>query len=235
MLKGMRCIVTAGPTYEPLDSVRRLTNFSSGRLGSELANHLTGRGHEVLLLLGEQATCQVDQQAARVLAFGTTASLREQLSSFAGGAMDAVFHAAAVSDFTFGKIWHRSAEGELIEVRGGKISTREGRLMAELVPTPKIISELRGWFPRALLVGWKYEVEGDRTAVLRLAQTQISECRTDASVANGLAYGTGFGLVHKDGLHEEFADRPRLFEALEFLLVSRQPLKRPAAGSARPG
>ena len=37
----MRCIVTAGPTYEPLDEVRRLTNFSTGRLGIELANFLT--------------------------------------------------------------------------------------------------------------------------------------------------------------------------------------------------
>ena len=36
----MNCIVTCGPTYEPLDEVRRLTNFSTGRLGTELANYL---------------------------------------------------------------------------------------------------------------------------------------------------------------------------------------------------
>ena len=40
----MKCIVTAGPTYEPLDKVRRLTNFSTGQLGTELANHLAGQG-----------------------------------------------------------------------------------------------------------------------------------------------------------------------------------------------
>ena len=45
----MNCIVTAGPTYEPLDEVRRLTNSSTGRLGSELANYLTARGHRVTL------------------------------------------------------------------------------------------------------------------------------------------------------------------------------------------
>jgi len=39
----MNCIVTAGPTYEPLDDVRRLTNFSTGRLGTELANFLAAR------------------------------------------------------------------------------------------------------------------------------------------------------------------------------------------------
>jgi phosphopantothenoylcysteine decarboxylase/phosphopantothenate--cysteine ligase len=41
----MNCIVTAGPTYEPLDDVRRLTNFSTGRLGTELANFLAARVH----------------------------------------------------------------------------------------------------------------------------------------------------------------------------------------------
>ena len=50
----MRCIVTAGPTFEPLDEVRRLTNFSTGRLGTELANFLQAAGGDVSLLLGEQ-------------------------------------------------------------------------------------------------------------------------------------------------------------------------------------
>ena len=52
----MKCIVTAGPTYEPLDQVRRLTNFSTGRLGAGLAEYLVRRGHEVTLLLGELST-----------------------------------------------------------------------------------------------------------------------------------------------------------------------------------
>ena len=52
----MNCIVTAGPTFEPLDDVRRLTNFSTGRLGTELANFLAARGHKVTLLIGETAT-----------------------------------------------------------------------------------------------------------------------------------------------------------------------------------
>src|SRR5262249_48486126 len=128
---------------------------------------------------------------------------------------DAVFHAAAVSDFTFGKTWLRSTDGALTEVKSGKISTRQGTLLAELVPTPKIIAELRDWFPKARLVGWKYEVEGDRAGVVRLAQRQIVECRTDACVANGKAYGDGFGLVRANGECEQLADQAVLFEALE--------------------
>src|SRR5438874_1774655 len=145
----MRCVVTAGPAYEPLDKVRRLTNFSTGRLGSELAEFLRARGHEVTLLVGEMATYQGNSEAGRRETFTTTANLRERLRVFAGQSVDAVFHAAAVSDYGFGKIWIRSSQGELSEIKSGKISTRQGTLLAELTPTPKIIAELRSWFPAA--------------------------------------------------------------------------------------
>src|SRR2546427_13192795 len=113
----MNCIVTAGPTYEPLDKVRRLTNCSTGRLGSELATFLTGKGHGVTLLIGQQATWHGERKAAAVQTFTTTASLRDKLRALAGSQVDAVFHAAAVSDFSFGKVWERSPSDELKEVR----------------------------------------------------------------------------------------------------------------------
>src|SRR5258707_3492008 len=195
----MRCIVTAGPTYAPMDDVRRLTNFSTGRLGSELATFLSARGHEVILLIGQPATFRGDRQAARVETFTTTANLRERLEALGDESVGAVFHAAAVSDFAFGKVWVRSSEGELKEIASGKLSTRQGTLLAELVPTPKIISELRQWYPKACLLGWKFEVEGGRDGVIGLAKKQIAECHTDACVANGAAYGSGFGVVTSDG------------------------------------
>ena len=194
-LFAMNCIVTAGPTYEPLDEVRRLTSFSTGRLGTELANYLGARGHRVSLLIGQQATFQGEHRAPWVETFTTTADLRRRLRGFGSERADAVFHAAAVSDFMFGKIWCRSPQGELIEIKSGKIPSRQGPLTAELVPTPKIIAELRDWFPKARLVGWKYEVDGDRAGVIRLAEEQIRQCRTDACVANGPAYGEGWGLA----------------------------------------
>jgi phosphopantothenoylcysteine synthetase/decarboxylase len=211
----MNCLVTAGPTHENLDEVRRLTNFSTGRLGSELAAFLVTRGHRVTLLLGEQATCRGNHGAADLEMFSTTADLAERLRAHGtGGSVGAVFHAAAVSDFAFGKIWRKSADGSLAAVDAGKIPTREGTLLAELVPTPKLISRLREWYPRALLVGWKYEVDGGRDSVLELARRQIAECRTDACVANGPAYGEGFGLVTASGGCDHLRNSEALFEAL---------------------
>jgi len=210
----MRCIVTAGPTYEPLDKVRRLTNFSSGRLGSELADFLTARHHEVTLFIGEQATFHCESKVHTVVTFTTTTDLSDRLRRRAGDSVDAVLHTAAVSDFKFGKIWVRSAQGDLTEMQSGKVSTRHGTLLAELLPTAKIIAELRQWFPKARLIGWKFEVDGDRSSVIGQAEKQIADCATDACVANGPAYGPGFGLVHTGGcIH--LTDSTALFEVLE--------------------
>ena len=219
----MRCVVTAGPTFEPLDQVRRLTNFSTGRLGTELAGHLADRGHEVVLLRGELAIWPATARAGvRVQPFTTTADLRARLAGLAGAGVGAVFHAAAVSDFGFGKIWERQADGSLVEARAGKLSTRGGPLLAELVPTPKVIAELRDWFPRAYLVGWKYEVDGDRETALREAREQIRVCRTDACVANGPAYGDGFGLVRAGTTGcRHCGGREELFAALAEVVTQR--------------
>jgi phosphopantothenoylcysteine decarboxylase/phosphopantothenate--cysteine ligase len=214
----MQCIVTAGPTYEPLDAVRRLTNFSTGRLGSELASFLATRRHEVTLLIGEQATWRGERRARRVETFTTTPDLRDRLQALASPAVGAVFHAAAVSDFTFGRVWCQPPQGAPAELKAGKLSSREGTLLAELVPTPKIITNLRQWFPKARLVGWKYEVEGERARVVRLAEEQITECHTDACVANGSAYGAGFGLVRGDGEFTHLPDSAALFTALAELM-----------------
>jgi len=211
----MNCIVTAGPTFESLDNVRRLTNMSSGRLGTELAGFLSTHGHLVTLLIGAQATFPGERRAQEIETFTTTADLQAKLNARSGNSVDAVFHAAAVSDFAFGKVWLRSAAGELTEVKSGKISTRDGILLAELTPTPKIIAGLRGWFPKARLIGWKYEVDGGRAQVIAAAEKQISECRTDGCVANGPAYGDGFGLVSSGGQCVHLSDPPALFGALE--------------------
>src|SRR5258706_12522990 len=121
----MRCIVTAGPTYESLDNVRRLTNFSTGRLGSELATFLSARGHDVILLIGQQATFRGERQAARVETFTTTENLRDHLKTLGDGSVGAGFHAAAGRDFSFGEGWVGYGQGGFIQSKSGKFFTRK--------------------------------------------------------------------------------------------------------------
>jgi len=214
----MNCIVTAGPTFEPLDDVRRLTNFSTGRLGTELANFLAARGHKVTLLIGESATWPGERKAQSVKVFSTTADLRAKLKAFSGKKVDAIFHAAAVSDFAFGQIFTETKAGEFSALKmSKKVSTRIGTMLVELLPTSKIIAELRSWFPRTKIVGWKFEVDGQRADALCAAEKQIADCATDFCVANGPAYGKGFGLVSAGG-QKHFADAEKLFAVLEKLL-----------------
>lgn len=218
----MKCIVTAGPTYEPLDEVRRLTNFSTGKLGSELANFLTERGHDVTLLLGESATWCGEQKAKNIQRFSSTENLSDRLEALASAEVMAVFHAAAVSDFKVGKIWMHGEKGELVEIKSAKISTRDGTILTELVPTPKIIGRLRAWFPKACIVGWKYEMEGDQSSVQEKALRQMNENQTNACVMNGRAWGKGFGVYlrinSKDALVSNINDASSLYDCLHTLL-----------------
>jgi phosphopantothenate---cysteine ligase (CTP) len=212
----VHCIVTAGPTFEPLDAVRRLTNFSTGALGTRLAAHLAATGARVTLLRGVQSTVNDQPPGVTVVPFTTTDDLLERLTALRQDAPHAIFHAAAVSDFQFGRVWEDAERTR--ELAAGKLSTRSGSLFAELVPTPKILPQLRGLHPGAVIVGWKYEVDGDRAQAVQRAQRQIEECRTDACVVNGPAFGEGFGVLRQDRPLALAPTDKLLFAALDELM-----------------
>ena len=217
----MNCIVTAGPSFEPLDEVRRLTNFSTGNLGAGLANYLVTQGHHVTLLKGYYAVHTGQVHAHAVTEFTTAADLAERLQEHAGPKCDAVFHVAAVSDFCFGRIFARNHAGDLVEIKSGKFSTKAGALYAELTPTPKIIASLRAWFGNAYVVGWKYEVNGTRADAVAEGLDQLQRWETDACVVNGPAYGEGFGFVARDTEVVHLKNAAGLYETLALSAVRR--------------
>ncbi len=218
----MRCVVTAGPTYESLDDVRRLTNFSTGELGCLLADALAETGHYVTLLLGKQATYKKVNNVKNVLEFTTSESLRNLFYDLRKEGIRAIFHCAAVCDYHFGKAYFRDTKGNLSELKCGKFQTSLGNLLVELVPTEKIISRLRQWYPDALIVGWKYEVDGTKSTVVELGKKQIAENKTDGCVLNGSAYGTGFGVLFKEGHLIHYEDKLSLVNGLkDWLTVAK--------------
>ncbi|MDX2226246.1 MAG: phosphopantothenoylcysteine decarboxylase [Verrucomicrobiae bacterium] len=211
--------ITTGPGYEPLDQVRRLTNFSTGKLGTGLGNFLADRGYRVICFAGETRTFREPNRAEAVVEFGTGRDLLDRLREWSGKESPrALFHVAALGDFQVADI--HDAQGRKLE--GAKIPSREGELVLRLKPAPKVIPHLRGLFPAARIVGWKYELEGDAARALRHAAEQIAENRTDACVVNGRAYGPGFGLVGAgDGCRH--ADGPgELYTLLESHLLARE-------------
>jgi phosphopantothenoylcysteine synthetase/decarboxylase len=216
----MRLLMTFGPGWEPLDGVRRLTNLSTGRLGVQLANAFVEAGWEVHCLRGEGATYSGALEASEVEPFTTNDDLAERLDRISRQRpVDAVFHAAALCDYRIGRVLNAGGD----EVRSAKIATRDGRLVLELEPAAKVLPRLRGWFPRACIVGWKYELAGTRAEAFAKAWRQLRECRTDACVLNGSAYGEGFALCRAGGVVNPLSDSTQLANALERWLGSDLP------------
>jgi phosphopantothenoylcysteine synthetase/decarboxylase len=186
----MRCLVTCGPSWEPIDRVRRLTNFSTGGLGLALCGALARAGHQVVCMKGDAATAQ-GTVPGELIPFSTNDDLLAKLRAQSGRA-DVILHAAALCDYRVKSI--HGEHGDAI-LSAAKIPTRSGNLKLELEPTVKVLPQLRGLFPRAKIVGWKYEMDGTGDDVIDRALRQLAECSTDACVVNGAAWGNGFGFV----------------------------------------
>jgi phosphopantothenoylcysteine decarboxylase/phosphopantothenate--cysteine ligase len=151
------------------------------------------------MLRSRLATAHSPGRGQIIHEFTTTADLEVCLAREAGEAVDAVFQVAAVSDFSFGRVYDRVTPGWLVAREERKVGTSCGELLVELKPTPKLIGRLAEWFPKAWCAGWKYELDGNREQAIARARAQIQRYDTHACVANGLAYGSGFGLVTGDG------------------------------------
>jgi phosphopantothenoylcysteine synthetase/decarboxylase len=209
----MRVIVTCGPSYEPIDEVRRITNFSTGELGVRLANRLARDGHEVTCFRGVAATRALTLEGPVHVPFSTNDDLLAKLTVVVDrNQVGAVFHAAALADFR-------------VEPAGAqrKISSRAGTITLTLIPATKLIARLRALFPNAWIVGWKYELDGTREDVLAKARRQLAENGTDVCIANGAAYGDGFGFLTTDGTLTHIADRAALAEFLASQITSDRP------------
>jgi phosphopantothenoylcysteine decarboxylase/phosphopantothenate--cysteine ligase len=172
----MRILLTSGATREPIDTVRFLSNISTGRTGALLSDALAARGHAVTLLRGEAAVRPSPAVASH--AFSSTADLQSQLRRLLGtGNFDAVIHAAAVSDY------------RPSETHDGKMSSYAPELTIRLVPTPKLLPELKSCAPPAprplRVIGFKLTAGAD-------AETRA------LAVAKLFAAGTVDAVIHND-------------------------------------
>ena len=192
--------ITCGPAYEPIDQVRRITNFSTGEIGAVFADAFLRVGFEVVCFRGEASTFP-PLAGADVRPFSTNASLAVALRSLERPPT-IILHAAALCDFVLESV--EGADG------GKKLSSRAGSIRLTLKPAEKVLPKIREWFPDARIIGWKYELDGSREQAVARAAAQIREARTDACVVNGSAYGPGFGLLTPDNPIQHFPDKSEL-------------------------
>lgn len=164
-LAGVRLLVTVGPTREPLDTVRVLTNRSSGRMGVAVAAAARELGAEVSVLAEANVTVPGGIHAER---FETGADLGRLLEVWAAK-VDAVLHVAAVADF------------RPVSVATGKLDRRQGAQQVALEPVADLAAGMPRTGGRPYLVIFAAE---PTVGLEERALRKLSEKRADAVVAN---------------------------------------------------
>ncbi len=174
-LKGKQVIISAGPTYEPIDPVRFIGNHSSGKMGYALADAFQKAGAAVTLVSGP-VTLQTPKNVERVNV--QTAEEMRQACLIHAQNMDIIVMAAAVADY---RVANRVDE---------KIK-KEENLTLNLVKNPDILQELgQAKTNRQTLIGFALETNNAES----YAKEKISRKNLDFIVLNSLAdEGAGFG------------------------------------------
>ncbi len=167
-------LVTAGPTREPIDPVRFLTNRSSGKMGYEIAAAFAHAGHAVLLVSGPTALDVPDR--VDFLPVESAREMHEAVSHHLGRMQLAVF-AAAVADYT------------PASVAPGKIKKSADTLTLQLVRTPDVLGSARSLGFTGTLVGFAAETENLEVN----ARVKLTDKRCDLIIANDVSKpGIGF-------------------------------------------
>jgi phosphopantothenoylcysteine decarboxylase/phosphopantothenate--cysteine ligase len=176
-LKDETVLVTAGPTEEPLDAVRYISNRSSGKMGYALAEASQRRGARVLLISGPT---HLEPPAVAVLERVQTAEEMAQAVFRHLKEATVVLMAAAVADF-------RPAE-----THAGKIKKQQGAPVVKLEPTVDILAEIAHRRRKEqLVVGFAAEAEH----LIENATTKLRAKRLDLIVANDVSQdGAGFDV-----------------------------------------
>jgi phosphopantothenoylcysteine decarboxylase/phosphopantothenate--cysteine ligase len=173
-LSGERFLITAGPSREPLDPVRYLSNRSSGKMGYALARAAARRGAEVVLVSGP--TALESPSGVRMVHVTTAAEMHAAVTSEFGTAT-AVVMAAAVADY------------RPVATADQKIKRGKGAIELRLEPTPDIVKELGLNKDGKVLIGFAAETQ-DLTAN---AAKKLRDKNLDMIVANNVAEaGSGF-------------------------------------------
>ncbi|GAA1605026.1 phosphopantothenoylcysteine decarboxylase [Leucobacter chromiireducens] len=184
---GVRVLVTAGGTREPIDPVRYLGNRSSGRQGVAVAAAAAERGAKVVLLaanIDEAVLAEVaDRPAVRIVPVGSTAELEQAAHAAAAGA-EAVIMAAAVADY------------RVADVADGKLRKEDSPGVAptlSLVENPDVLVGLvQARRPGQVIVGFAAETVESEEELLERGRRKLARKGVDLLAVNAVGWNEGF-------------------------------------------
>jgi len=160
-----------GGTYEPIDSVRGITNKSSGKMGLALAREAYIRGADLTLVV---ANVNIEIPSVfNVIHVETGKEMNDVILNLIPS-FDIFISAAAVSDFEFSEKYDKKIDSS-------------SSLFINLKPTSKIIREIKKINPDIFLVGFKAEFNISTDDIIRCAKKQILDAGTDLVIANDIS------------------------------------------------
>jgi|SRR3989338_5675823 len=200
-LKNKRILITAGPTWVPMDSVRVISNIASGETGILLAEKLSKEQAKVTLVLGPVERRGIDRRI-RLVKFRFFEELRARLKKeLSSKKYDIVIHSAAVSDFRPEQpVKGKFSSGKAYELR--------------LIPLAKIVTEIRRRAPEAKLVLFKLESGISDNLLIRRAKAALADAGGDLVVANRLIPRYKAYLLDEKKIYFQAASKEKLAQAL---------------------
>ncbi|MCK1258485.1 phosphopantothenate--cysteine ligase [Streptococcus uberis] len=190
----MKILITSGGTTEQIDSVRGITNHSTGKLGKEMAEHFLKAGHQVSLVTTKAAVKPNASEQLSIYHITNVASLIQTLKPLVEN-HDVLIHCMAVSDYTPVYMTDLEEVKETTDIetllkksnQETKISSSSDVQVLFLKKTPKVISMVKEWNPNIQLIGFKLLVDVTEDQLISVAKYSLIKNKADYIVANDLA------------------------------------------------
>ncbi|MCK1256864.1 phosphopantothenate--cysteine ligase [Streptococcus uberis] len=190
----MKILITSGGTTEQIDSVRGITNHSTGKLGKEMAEHFLKAGHQVSLVTTKAAVKPNASEQLSIYRITNVASLIQTLKPLVEN-HDVLIHCMAVSDYKPVYMTDLEEVKETTDIetllkksnQETKISSSSDVQVLFLKKTPKVISMVKEWNPNIQLIGFKLLVDVTEDQLISVAKDSLTKNKADYIVANDLA------------------------------------------------
>lgn len=173
-LTGKKILVTAGPTWVPIDKVRVITNVFGGNLGVEIVKALIKSKAQVTFLFGPgRAILPKENPKLHIVRYKYYDELLRLVKSEIGSKKyDVIVHSSAVADYT------------PLKSNRGKIKSGRKDLIIRLKPTIKIVDLIKKIDPKVFLIKFKLEVGVDEKRLINIAYDSMIKSKADLIVAN---------------------------------------------------
>lgn len=194
----MNIVITAGGTEERIDSVRKITNISTGLLGSIICNkfidywfnNLSLIDNHIFYVCNKNSVKPEASTSVSIIETSDTNSVKEVIEDILkNNKIDSFIHSMAISDYTVEGAYISGLNETLNKINtGGKMKSDNDEVYLRLVRTPKIIDSIKKISPSTLLISFKLLNDVPEDELIQVARKQMRRTNSSLVVANDLKF-----------------------------------------------